>query len=117
MKVNEIIVETKSSFYHVSKSTNRKGILQRGLIPQNKEDLNIRRKPGVFLFQSFDDASEWAYWGKMTYPKEEFDIWRVELPERYHITRDLHPEMTEFSSFVGYDPIPPNNINLINNVA
>lgn len=97
--------------YHVSKTSNRDSIRSTGLTPKNQEDLNIHRNPGVYFFKSLDDAKEWAHWGKLTY-KEPYDIWRIRLSDTHKISKDSHPEMQEFSSYVTHQSVPPKNIDL-----
>jgi len=63
------------------------------------------------MFSSLDDAKEWAHWGKLTY-NEPYDIWKITLPTNYEITKDPHPEMRNFSAYVGYQDIPNSNISL-----
>jgi len=103
---------TVDTAYHVSKASNRDSIMTGGLTPRNQEDLNIHRKPGVYFFKSLDDAKEWAHWGKLTY-NEPYDIWKVDLPKTHQIAKDTHPEMRDFSSYVTYESIPPENIDLV----
>lgn len=113
MRINELLTESVGKyFYHVSKAANRDSILTNGLSPRNQEDLNILRKPGVYIFSSLNDAKEWAHWGKLTY-NEPYDIWKIILPNNYDVIRDPHPEMREFSSYVGYENIPSTNIKLL----
>lgn len=113
MRAYEFLTESKVRIlYHVSKESNRTSILANGLEARNQEDLNIHRKPGVYLFSSLDDAREWAHWGKLTY-KEPYDIWKVVLPSDYELTKDSHPEMKDFNSYVGYDTILNDTIKLL----
>lgn len=104
-------LDQPTTLYHVSKSSNRDSILNNGLLPRNKEDLNIHRRPGVYMFSLLADAKEWAHWGKLTY-SEPYDIWKISLPGDYRIVKDSHPEMQEFSAVVVYDPIPANWLTL-----
>lgn len=111
MKIFEV-TSTPKYMYHVSKQSNRDSIGKQGLLPLNKEDLNIIRKPGVYLFSDVNDAKEWAHWGKITY-REPHDIWQVSIPLQYKLTKDKHPEMKSFSSYIGYDSIPPDRIKAL----
>lgn len=97
--------------YHVSASDNRENILSIGLQPAIKLDLNIKRRPGVYMFSTLEAAKEWAYWMAVHY-RHSMDIWKITLPDEYALEKDTHPEMREFNAYVGYDPISVNELDL-----
>jgi len=111
MRISEIESDNRV-MYHVSKSTNRQGILDNGFLVKSKEHTNIKRTPGVYLFSSLDWAIDWAFWFALD-EKQNMDIWEVVLPKDYQLKVDRHPEMKKFNAFVGYAPISPEHLRVI----
>lgn len=108
---------SSKEFFHVSWKKNRKGILAKGLVPQVKEFPELERKPGVYLLATLEQAEDWALYFGNTYGKTaELDIWSVTVPEG----AELHPDKTDmddvYNSFVVYDAIPPQNLNVVKTI-
>lgn len=95
--------------YHVSESSNRDSILKIGLLPNIKKDIHIKRKPAIYFFDNFEDAKEWSYWSSIHY-KTSFDIFYFPFPTDF--IKDIHPDMSDFSSFLSDFPIKPHLICL-----
>ena len=112
MRIKELLESTAPLMYHVSSNANQKSILSQGLLPKNKEHLNIERIPGVYLFAKLDSAVDWAFWSAL-HEQQRMDILQVALPADYNIKKDSHPEMKEFDAYVGYDPIAPTQLKVL----
>jgi hypothetical protein len=98
--------------YHVSRKANRKSIQQQGLLPRVQEFENIKRKPGVYFMQTLDQAKDWAFWSAFD-SAAAMDIWKIQLPSDYAVTPDTHPEMDIYNAWIGYEPVPAENIQVV----
>lgn len=86
MRIRELLESTARVMYHVSRNANQKSILAQGLLAKNKEHLNIKRTPGVYLFARLDSAIDWAFWTAL-HEQQSMDIWQVTLPTDYDIKK------------------------------
>lgn len=111
MRANEFEKSFKILF-HTSKASNRSSILKTGLEPRNQEYENIKRLPGIYMFESLAQAKEWAYWSAFT-ELEPIDIWKIQVPKTYKLVRDKHSEMNIYNAVIGYDTISPNILTLV----
>jgi 8-oxo-dGTP pyrophosphatase MutT (NUDIX family) len=101
--------------YHLSRRTNRGSIKRDGLVPQIKEYKNIQRRPGIFMFQTVEQAKDYGYFFAQ-WVNQATDVWKVRIPKGYVLGRDQHPEMDDFDAWIGYEPIPPENIEVIDTI-
>ena len=114
MRLFEILSDNHLNIlYHVSRKSNRAGILQHGLIPQNKEFANISRKPGIYAIQTIEQAKDWAFWF-MFEIHEAVDIWKIIVPKNVDIIRDPSDDMQEiYDSCIIYQNIPATSLTLV----
>lgn len=100
------------TLYHTSPTDNRESIMDSGLEPRIQLHTALKRKPGVYMFETLPQAKEWAYFSAATY-HEPYDIWRITVPRSYKLIRDLHPEMDIYNAVIGYETIPPESLKLV----
>ena len=98
--------------WHTSPKSNRKSILATGLTPRNQEYTDVKRKPGIYLFATEEQARDWAYWDASSYLRT-VDVWKVTIPKSYVLIPDPHPEMDIFNAFIGYTAIAPDQLEVI----
>ncbi|MFC4235947.1 hypothetical protein ACFOY8_11945 [Thalassospira xianhensis] len=99
-------MNSRATYFHVSKVENRTSIQRVGLIPQIKEFTNIKREPGIYLLATIEQARDWAFFFAMDVG-EPVDIWMVTLPDDVDVRADPDQEMNEvYDSFVCSDAIP-----------
>ena len=98
--------------YHVSRKRNRGSILKLGLAPKTKEHTHILRKPGVFAFETLEQAQDWA-WNWAHEAKEPMDIWEVNVRNSGDLQPDPSREMQEiYDCWVIYKPVPVTDLRL-----
>lgn len=98
--------------YHVSRKRNRGSILKLGLAPKTKEHTHILRKPGVFAFETLEQAQDWA-WNWAHEAKEPMDIWEVNVRNSDDLQPDPSREMQEiYDCWVIYKPVPVTDLRL-----
>lgn len=100
--------------YHVTSEKRLTKILRDGLIPRReKRGQGFEDTPkGVYLFKSLAEAEDGVMnWLSDEFPEEEvLVLLEVQMPEGATLSDD--PELTR-SCVVCYDPIPPENIQII----
>ena len=113
MRAKEFLKEeTGHVMYHVSKTSNRNSIQSNGFTPRNQEYDNINRSPGIYMFETLEQAIDWAFWFAMD-AQENIDIWKINLPKNYKLVVDNHEDMDIYNAYIGYTPIAPELIQLI----
>lgn len=113
MRAKEFLKEeTGYVMYHVSKMSNRNSIQSIGFTPRNQEYDNISRVPGIYMFETLEQAVDWAYWFALD-AQENIDIWKINLPKNYKLVPDDHEDMDIYNAYIGYDPIGPEFIQLL----
>jgi len=112
MRAHEFLIENKNTrkMWHVSPSRNRASILSYGLKPQAVSDR--KRKPGIYMFADKFQAREWAWVEAEGYAQAE-DIWEIVLPTSYILDTDTHPDLVNYNAYIGYEPIPVAQLQLI----
>ena len=101
-----------TKLYHVTRTRNRLSIRQRGLVPKTKEHDHILRQPGVFGFETFEQAEDWAYYWSQD-EGESMDIWEIDVHDPNELTPDPARDIqTEYDAWVIYKPIPAANVRL-----
>jgi hypothetical protein len=101
-----------TKLYHVTRTRNRLSIRQRGLVPKTKEHDHILRQPGVFGFETFEQAEDWAYYWSQD-EGESMDIWEIDVPDPNELTPDPARDIqTEYDAWIIYKPIPASNLRL-----
>ena len=68
------------TLYHLSRRTNRGSIKTKGLVPMIKEYKDIPREPGVFFFQTLEQAKDYGYWHAQ-FINQATDVWECHIPE------------------------------------
>lgn len=105
MRYNELT----GPLFHVSKKSNRKKLLATGLTPRIQEFTSIKRKPGIYLFQTKEQALDWAFWFSLD-EQIPVDVWQVVVDPDYKLVPDTHPEMDIYNAWIGYSPISSDKI-------
>ena len=105
-------IEPVRTLYHTSPRENRASIQSTGLEPRIQMFVNIKRRPGIYMFETLPQAREWAYWSAAT-DLQPHDIWEIKLPHSYRLVRDRHAEMDIYNAVIGYDNIAPQQVKLI----
>jgi pyrimidine deaminase RibD-like protein/GNAT superfamily N-acetyltransferase len=101
-----------TKLYHVTRTRNRLSIRQRGLVPKTKEHDHILRQPGVFLFETFEQAEDWAYYWSQD-EGESMDIWEIKVQDPNDLTPDPALDIQhDYDAWVIYKPIPAANVRL-----
>ena len=117
MKPKAASIPPTHTMYHVSRFRNRNYILNKGLLPLIKEYKDLNRKPGIYLFETYAQASDWAFYFGQTYGGR-VDIWEVKLPSGIEVEPDLHPEINDiYDAWITQTPIPPDNIKVVKTVG
>jgi hypothetical protein len=101
-----------TKLYHVTRTRNRLSIRQRGLVPKTKEHKRVFRKPGVFGFETFEQAEDWAYYWSQD-DRESMDIWEIDVEDTSDLTPDSAWDIQQdYDAWVIYKPIPAANVRL-----
>jgi hypothetical protein len=101
-----------TKLYHVTRTRNRLSIRQRGLVPKTKEHDHILRQPGVFGFETFEQAEDWAYYWSQD-DRESMDIWEINVQDPNDLTPDPALDIQQdYDAWVIYKPIPAANVRL-----
>ncbi len=104
-----------TKLYHVTRTRNRLSIRQRGLVPKTKEHKRVFRKPGVFGFETFEQAQDWAhYWSQDE--KESMDIWQISVDPNSLVPDPAWDVQKYYDAWVIYNPVPPADIKLATTV-
>lgn len=99
--------------YHVSRKRNRGSILKLGIVPKTREHTHILRRPGVFAFETLEQAEDWA-WNWAYEVKEPMDIWAIKVENSDLWLPDPSREMQRlYDCWVIYQKIPLSDIRLL----
>ena len=105
-------VPSTRTMFHVTRSRNRKSILNSGLEPRNVEFENAKRRPGIYLFETLEQARDWAFWCALDW-QVPLDIWEVHIPDDYELTQETHPEIIDkYDAWICYQIINPLDLRL-----
>jgi RNA:NAD 2'-phosphotransferase (TPT1/KptA family)/GNAT superfamily N-acetyltransferase/ADP-ribose pyrophosphatase YjhB (NUDIX family) len=107
--------ERPGVLYHISRRTNRQSILKNGLLPLLKEYKDVERAPGIYFFQSIDAAKDYGFYHAQ-HVNQALDIWECRIPEGYEVRHDPHPEMDEFDAWMSHEPLPPENLKVVDTI-
>ena len=100
------------TFYHLTHTSKRNSILEKGLLPRSKKEFGqsgIGYMKKVFLFSDLDDIPFSFVGGNGA-----VDIWEVKIPERAKVTKDPFAELDgHHTSWMVGRKIPPSDIRRI----
>ena len=103
------------TLYHLSRRTNRGSIKTKGLVPMIKEYKDIPREPGVFFFQTLEQAKDYGYWHAQ-FINQATDVWECHIPEEYDIEPDPHPEMNFANAWRSSQTLTPENLKFVGTI-
>lgn len=95
----------QKTYYHVSRRTNREGILAQGLEPRLQEALEVKRAPAVYLLSTLEQAKDYGFWFAL-HEKCDLDIWQVQLGPECVVSSDKSKDMAIYESWYVTAKIP-----------
>jgi ADP-ribose pyrophosphatase YjhB (NUDIX family) len=109
------VADQPNVLYHLSRRTNRGSIKSKGLVPQIKEYKDIPREPGVFFFQTREQALDYG-WYFAQWINQAVDVYECRIPEEYDIERDPHPEMNFTDAWKSKQVLAPENVKFLQTI-
>jgi RNA:NAD 2'-phosphotransferase (TPT1/KptA family) len=103
------------TLYHLSRRVNRRSIAREGLRPQIKEYKDLQRQPGVFFLATLEQSVDFGHYFA-EFVNQAVDVWEAVLPAWYVLHDDPAPDMEALDSLVGYDPVPPECLRLVETI-